>query len=498
MTQKPLFTGAEWTIEQIEEAWTVIDSIGQELGLKYYRPSIEIISAEQMLDCYSSHAMPVLYEHWSFGKSFIQDERKYLKGEMGLAYEVVINTDPCIAYLLDNNTMTMQTLVMSHAVCGHGSFFKNNYLFKEWTDAQAILPYLTFARDYIKDCEVKYGVEEVESLLDACHSIQHYGVDKYKRPPKLKKELQMQRQRQRQEQEEEEFNDLWRTVPKTAKAEKAEVQYTRDSSYGRDLPEENLLYFIEKKSPILKTWQREIVRIVRKISQYFYPQYQTKLMNEGWATFVHYKIMGILYERGHITEGNYLEFLMDHTAVACQHEYTHDHYHGINVYALGFAIFKDIERMCVSPTEEDLKYFPQICNTDPMTTLQGIVEMYKDESFILQWMSPKVVRDFKLFNVENDSKNTESYTVGHTHSDEEWQGVRDALAANYSLQSYFPKIEVTSVDWEDDRTLNLSYTEYMDQELDFKQMKNTLDYIQKLWGHNVFIGYYDIEGNQLP
>lgn len=495
--KKPLFTGFEWDIPKIEAAWKIIDGIGKEIGLTYNKPSIEIISAEQMLDAYSSHAMPIMYSHWGFGKSFIQNEKKYLKGEMNLAYEVVINTDPCIAYLLEHNTMTMQTLTISHSICGHGSFFKNNYLFKEWTDAQAILPYLKFAREYVKQCEERYGNAAVEEILDACHSIQFYGVDKYKRPPKLKKELKEAKQREWIRYAEETFNDLWRTLPTKAPETQTPKTELREAKYDREFPEENLLYFIEKKSPILTTWQRELVRIVRKVSQYFYPQYQTKLMNEGWASFVHYKIMGILYDRGHINEGSYLEFIKDHTSVCCQPSHDSPHYSGINVYSLGFAMFRDIERMCVEPTEEDLKYFPQICNTDPMTTLLGIVEMYRDESFILQWLSPKVIRDFKFFNLRDSSKNKYNYLVDLTHSDEDWKELRSTLAANYSLQNYVPKIEITGVDWEDDRTLNLSYTIYKDQQLKYTVAKKVLNHIETLWGSGITLSYYDAEGNEI-
>lgn len=103
---------------------------------------------------------------------------------MGLAYEIVINSDPCIAYLMEENTVTMQALVMAHACYGHNSFFKGNYLFQTWTDASSIIDYLLFAKNYIAECEQKFGVNEVEKLLDSCHALMNYGVDRYKRPEK--------------------------------------------------------------------------------------------------------------------------------------------------------------------------------------------------------------------------------------------------------------------------------------------------------------------------
>ena len=109
-----------------------------ELGLDIYPNQIEVITAEQMLDAYSSIGMPLFYKHWSFGKHFTQHEALYRQGLRGLAYELVINSSPCISYLMEENTATMQALVIAHAAFGHNHFFKNNYLFKQWTDAEGI------------------------------------------------------------------------------------------------------------------------------------------------------------------------------------------------------------------------------------------------------------------------------------------------------------------------------------------------------------------------
>ena len=125
-------------------------------------------------------------------------------------------------------------------------------------------------------------------------------------------------------------------------------------------PQENLLYFMEKNAPLLESWQREILRIVRKVSQYFYPQKQTQVMNEGWATFWHYTILNHLYDEGKVTERFMLEFLHSHTNVVFQPPYNSPWYSGINPYALGFAMFQDIKRICQSPTEEDKYWFPDI------------------------------------------------------------------------------------------------------------------------------------------
>ena len=140
---------------------------------------IEVITSEQMLDAYASVGLPLMYRHWSFGKRFAYHETLYRKGLQGLAYEIVINSNPCICYIMEENSMTMQTLVLAHAAFGHNHFFKNNYLFRQWTDAGGILDYLAFARDYVTKCEEKYGLDAVERVLDAAHALKEHGVNRY-------------------------------------------------------------------------------------------------------------------------------------------------------------------------------------------------------------------------------------------------------------------------------------------------------------------------------
>src|SRR3981189_453102 len=166
-TAERLFEGADWDFSKLQRIHDACEEIARsELKLDTYPNQIEVITAEQMLDAYSSIGMPLFYKHWSFGKQFAQNEVMYRKGLRGLAYELVINSSPCISYIMEENTATMQTLVIAHAAFGHNHFFKNNYLFQQWTDADGILDYLEFARDYIMSCEERYGEVAVDSPLD--------------------------------------------------------------------------------------------------------------------------------------------------------------------------------------------------------------------------------------------------------------------------------------------------------------------------------------------
>ncbi|NOX91824.1 MAG: SpoVR family protein, partial [Gammaproteobacteria bacterium] len=176
---------SDWSSELIQRYDAEISRIATDYGLDTYPNQIEIINSEQMMDAYSSVGMPLGYHHWSFGKQFLETEQRYRRGQMGLAYEIVINSNPCISYLMEENSMPMQALVIAHACYGHNSFFKSNYLFQTWTNADAIIDYLLFAKRYVSDCEQQHGVEEVEAVLDSCHALMNYGVDRYKHPPGL-------------------------------------------------------------------------------------------------------------------------------------------------------------------------------------------------------------------------------------------------------------------------------------------------------------------------
>src|SRR5579871_5983380 len=183
MNHRPALTAdKDWNFDRLQRAYDAVSQVAMgELKLDIYPNQIEIITFEQMLDAYSSIGMPLMYKHWSFGKRFVRDELLYRNGLQNLAYEIVINSNPCIVYLMEENSMMMQTLVIAHAAFGHNHFFKNNNLFRQWTDANGILDYLEFAKSYIARCEDKYGEAEVEKVLDAAHALMAQGVNRYPR-----------------------------------------------------------------------------------------------------------------------------------------------------------------------------------------------------------------------------------------------------------------------------------------------------------------------------
>ncbi|MBB4187863.1 SpoVR family protein [Sinorhizobium terangae] len=491
-----LFRDSDWNFETLSRTYDAIETIAlDELLLDVYPNQLEIISSEQMLDAYSSVGMPLMYQHWSFGKRFVFEEHLYRKGRRGLAYELVINSNPCITYLMEENTMAMQALVTAHAAFGHNHFFKNNYLFQQWTDASAILSYMEFAKKYIAKCEERYGTSEVEVILDSAHALMDQGVFRYRRPPRLSSEKERERARERLEYEEQTYSDLWRTLPPSPDGHGSK-EAERDASERKkelNLPEENLLYFLEKTSLILEPWQRELLRIVRVIAQYFYPQRQTKVMNEGCATFVHYTIMNRLFDQGRISEGSMLEMLHSHSNVVFQPSFDDPRFPGINPYALGFAMMQDIQRVCTDPTPEDRDWFPEIAGSGKWReTLIDAWANHRDESFILQYLSPALIRKFRLFLL-TDEAGDNYCEVASIHNERGYETIRTALARSYDVAANQSDIQVVDVDLLGDRHLRLQHNVKNGILLDEASRDATLRHVRHLWGYDVSLAGIDAE-----
>jgi stage V sporulation protein R len=482
--EQPLPSPSDWTFDLIEQYHEVIRQTAQRYDLDTYANQLEIITAEQMMDAYASVGMPVNYRHWSYGKEFIATERNYKRGQMGLAYEIVINSDPCIAYLMEENTLAMQALVIAHACYGHNSFFKGNYLFRMWTDASSIIDYLVYAKNFVADCEERHGLEAVEHLLDSCHALMNHGVDRYRRPAKLSLAQERARLHEREAYAQRQVNDLWRTLPRRAD-ERAEAEEKRRFP---DEPQENLLYFIEKNAPLLEPWQREVVRIVRKIAQYFYPQRQTQVMNEGWATFWHHRLLNQMYDDGYMSDGMMIEWLKSHTNVIAQAPMAN-----LNPYALGFAMYTDIKRICETPTDEDRRWFPDIAGAPWLPTLNHAMRNFKDESFIGQYLSPKLMREFRLFSIVDDEKEKD-YEISAIHDDAGYQHVREALSRQYDLSAREPNIQVWNVNLRGDRSLTLRHVQHQDRPL-HDNAQEVLKHVARLWGFGVHMESVNSRGD---
>ena len=274
-------------VKQLEYAIAEITEIAKGFGLDFYDMRYEICPAE-IIYTFGAYGMPTRFSHWSFGKSFHKMKMQY---DFGLSkiYELVINSDPCYAFLLEGNSLIQNKLIVAH-VLAHCDFFKNNSRFS-LTNRNMVESMATTA-DRISSYEQQYGVDRVESFIDSLLAIQEH-VD-----PTVIKPYQLDRKRyieQMTKKEAEDLNVLTPTSPYEdlwmLDDEEKQKQLERDQKRLQDSkrfppkPEPDLMWFIEEYSPILEEWQRDICTMLRDEMLYFWPQIETKIMNEGWASF---------------------------------------------------------------------------------------------------------------------------------------------------------------------------------------------------------------------
>jgi len=357
---------------------------------------------------------------------------------------------------------------------GHHWINMNNYLFREWTNPDEILRFLGYAKKFIAQQEELWGIDEVEDVIDACHCLNKY-VDRYKKPVKLSKKKQKQYDTKRRIDDELNYNSIWDTIPSEPKTEEV------NNFQFPDHPEENILKFIEQHAPNIPNWKREIINIIRNLGQYFYPQMFTQVLNEGFACFTHYHICYALFDKGLIDEGFMLELLELHTSVIAQGDF-----HEINPYKLGFKLLMDIKRISIDPTEEDKDWFRDqdwVGNGKWMENVKYAVSNFKDESIILQYLSPKLMRDFSMFSLMDDSRD-DMLEVTDIHDMEGYKHIRETLSNMYRLNSLQPDIKVTNVNVWGDRRLTLTHYR-SDRHLDEEHTLETMKAIQLLWDYDV-------------
>src|SRR6266498_1612425 len=330
--------GSTSDIERLRDGIDAAWEEARKFGLDPFPTHFELVPASIMYE-FASYGLPGRFSHWTHGKSYYRQKMQY---DLGLSkiYEMVVNTNPSYAFLMDMNDLLQNTFVAAH-VFGHTDFFKNNAYFQH--TSRRMIDKASIHAERIAKYEFDHGKDEVEHFLDAALSIQEH-VDynlllRDDEPDKDEKDKPKERLT--------EYDDLWGLEKKARKAEEERDRFNVKPPKFPEKPEKDILLFLVRHAPHLQPWQRDILEIVRLEMLYFVPQMQTKVMNEGWASIWHSRIMRELGERGIISDSEIIEFAQLHSGVLSPSRTS------LNPYYIGFKMFEDIERRWDSPSTEE-------------------------------------------------------------------------------------------------------------------------------------------------
>jgi spore cortex formation protein SpoVR/YcgB (stage V sporulation) len=218
------------------------------------------------------------------------------------------------------------------------------------------------------------------------------------------------------------------------------------------------------------------------------------MINEGFATFSHYYIVNSLYDKGYLSEGFMLEFIKHHTGVINQPPYNSEYYSGLNPYTMGFNIFMDIKRICENPTEEDKQWFPELIGKDWRKEIIYAAANYRDDSFVSQYLSPKVIRDMRLFEV-TDEEDDSKLEITSIHDEVGYKNVIETLSNQYNRERYLPDIQVTDFDKKGDRSIVLTHNVRKGVKLNEEEADEVVYNLWQLWGYPIFLISEDEEGH---
>lgn len=451
---------ADFTIEDLREWNGRILALVKEFGLDIYPQEFELCDHDQMLGYMVYSGMPSHYPHWSYGKAYEKLKTLYDYGVTGLPYEMVINSNPCIAYLMKDNTLTLQILTIAH-VYAHNDFFKNNFTFKTTRPEFTLETFKSHAdriRRYIEDPSI--GLDKVERLLDAAHALSL----QCRRNLAMRK-LTPEEQKERLFEESKPPADPFRAIhrPKDYIA----PDLTKVPLY----PEEDILLFIRDHNRNLNEWEKDLLTIVHEEAQYFIPQIETKIMNEGYASYWHKRIVDAL----DLPQGMNMEFIVRHTQVISPIP------GGINPYHLGMKIWEDIERRWDNPTEEEIKeYGPR--KKSGREKIFEVREVERDTSFLRRYLTEDLIRELNLF--EYQVRGNER-VVSRVADKESWREIKETLIRNVGMGTV-PVIKIEDADYNNNRVLFLRH--YHDgRDLHLEYAEKTLKYLYQLWGRDVVL-----------
>ncbi|ASS74483.1 stage V sporulation protein R [Tumebacillus algifaecis] len=423
-------------LKELEEAIEEITMIARDFGLDFYDMHYEICPSE-IIYTFGAYGMPTRFSHWSFGKAFHRMKVQY---DFGLSkiYELVINSDPCYAFLLDSNTLLQNKLIVAH-VLGHCDFFKHNARF--YNTSRFMVDSMAASAERIRQYEIEYGKLAVEEFIDSALALQEH-VD----PALVGRNMRKGNQAQSVASPEQvdPYADLFEIG-----AVKEETQSQPTPRFPAE-PEKDLMMFIMEHAKHLQDWQRDILSVMREEMLYFWPQLETKIMNEGWATYWHLQIMREL----DLDEGETVEFAKMNAGVIMPSRTS------LNPYHVGLKMWEDIEK----------RYGRE--------AMWEIREVESDSSFLRNYLTKELCEEMDLYlyqKVGNEWKVVEK----------DWEKVRDMLCAS-RVNGGFPVLTAQDGDYLKNGELYLKHS-FDGTELDVKYLEKTLPHVYNLWGRTIHL-----------
>ncbi|MGK0362786.1 MAG: stage V sporulation protein R [Bradymonadia bacterium] len=472
---------------ELNEWRQVIEQRAKDYGLDCFETIFEVVDYKKISELAAFGGFPTRYPHWRFGMEY---ERLTKSSEYGLSkiYEMVINTDPCYAYLLEGNDLIDQKLVMAH-VFGHCDFFKNNFWFSRTN--RKMVDQMANHASRIRRYQELYGATTVEEFIDVCLSLENL-IDRHRpyRPirhdaEEKKKDLPAEligdyENLPRMSTAHEYMDEFVNTKGFMAQQrEKQQAEQEKSKRFPEE-PARDVLLFLMQNAPLTR-WQRNVLGIIRQEAYYFAPQGMTKIMNEGWASYWHAKMMT---ENTHICCPNeIIDFADRHSGVTAMHSGR------LNPYKIGIELFRNIEwrwdtgrfgkewNECDSMAER--------ANWDRPTGLgtQKIFEVrahHNDITFLDEFLTPEFCAEMKLFTFEHNPKAKEWQIASR-----EFQDVKQKLLFQLTNMGQ-PIIDVEDADYEGRGELLLSHR-HEGMDLDDGYSRATLNNLFAVWKRPVHL-----------
>lgn len=459
----------------LQEMQRQVEEVARKAGLDFFDTRFILVNTRTLNEVAAYGGFPSRYPHWRFGMEY---DRLSKSSRYGLSkiYELVINNDPCYAYLLEGNNIIDQKMVMAH-VLAHNDFFKNNVFFRH-TNRKMVDEMANHAVKVQRLID-RVGIEKIEEFIDVCHSLDNL-IDPLgqfiARPPSTRKEYE-QRQRDNNdaytpEEGAPKLPSYLREFVKKTDTEKTSATDATNLRREPIHPTRDVLGFLLQKAP-LDDWQVTILEIIREEAYYFAPQIMTKIMNEGWATFWHTRLM----TQHLLRDDEVVQYATTTSGVTAQAPGR------LNPYKMGVELFRDIEQrwdrgMHGKEYEECDDYEKKASwDTGAREGLQKVFEVrafFNDVTFIDEFLTPEFVARRMMYTYDyNSAKN--AYVI----SSREFQDIKKKLIFQLTNGGH-PFIEVVDADFEDRGELLLAH-QHFGVDLDLRQASNTLENLFRIW-----------------